>query len=274
MQQSPIADLHVHTTASDGTMTLSELPAIAREAGVDVVAVTDHDRFHPDLDGPVVERAGVTLIRGIELRVDAGDQRVDLLGFGVRETDALTETVAAIQRDRIERGRRIVDCVEDRLGVDLGINPAEGLGRPHIARAIAATDAPYDFDGAFEDLIGDGRPCYVARDIPTFDEGVATLRAACDLVALAHPFRYPDADAALELATDLDGVERWYPYDGSRGHDATGGDGARLDELAERRDLVRTGGSDAHGRTLGRAGPSDEAFERFADELGFGVASQ
>jgi len=273
MHQSPVADLHVHTTASDGVLTVPELPAVAREAGVDVVAVTDHDRYHPVLDAPVTVRDGVALVRGIELRVEAGDQQVDLLGYGVRRTDDLEALVDRIQRNRVERGRRIVECVEARLDVDLGVDPTEGFGRPHIARAIEATDAPHDYDGAFEHLIGNGNPCYVAREIPDFAAGVATLREACDLVALAHPFRYPDVDAALALTEDLDAIERWYPYDGSRGHDDTGGDAERIDALAERRDLVRTGGSDAHDRTLGRAGPSAEAFERFADRVGVDVAS-
>ena len=83
------ADLHVHTDNSDGTLALAEVPAAAHDAGVEVVAITDHDRLHPDLDAPVTERDGVELVNGIELRVEAGDQRLDLLGYGVTATDAL-----------------------------------------------------------------------------------------------------------------------------------------------------------------------------------------
>ncbi|MFC6771963.1 PHP domain-containing protein, partial [Halorubrum pallidum] len=70
-----VADLHAHTTASDGTMTLAELTATAREAGIDWVAVTDHDRIHPELTRPVVERDGVRVVRGVELHVEAGVER-------------------------------------------------------------------------------------------------------------------------------------------------------------------------------------------------------
>jgi predicted metal-dependent phosphoesterase TrpH len=69
-----IADLHVHTTNSDGGLELSELPSAARRAGLEAVAVTDHDRIHPDLDGPVTAMGGVTVVHGIELRVDAGEK--------------------------------------------------------------------------------------------------------------------------------------------------------------------------------------------------------
>src|SRR6056297_3724011 len=118
-----VADLHVHTTRSDGSLTLDALPAAAADAGVAVVAVTDHDRVQPALDGPVTTRDGVTVVHGIELRVDAGTQRLDLLGYGVEPTDALRAACERIQRNRRERGREIIDCVEARLGVSLPVEP-------------------------------------------------------------------------------------------------------------------------------------------------------
>ncbi|UVE51259.1 PHP domain-containing protein [Haloferax larsenii] len=256
----PVADLHLHTTASDGRLTLDTLPAAARAGGVEVVAVTDHDRYHPQLDAPVVEREGVTIIHGIELRVDAGDRRVDLLGYGVEQTDALTAEVERLQQDRVERARKIVDAVEETTGVHLDIDIHHGIGRPHIAHAIDASDAPYDYQGAFDDLIGADGPCYVPRALPTFDDGVDILREACDVVSLAHPFRYRDPAFALELCADLDAVERYYPY----GYEV---DTDLLDEAIETYDLLETGGSDAHDDTLGKAGLPAAEFERFAAEI-------
>ena len=260
----PVSDLHVHTVASDGTLTVPEIPGAAEEAGVDVVAVTDHDRIHPELDAPVTVRDGVTLIRGIELRVDAGDQRLDLLGYGVTDTDALRGMTREIQADRKRRAAAIVDRVEAHVGVGIDIELREGVGRPTIARAIADSDAPYDYAGAFEHLIGSGGPCYVAREIPTFHEGVDALREACVVVGLAHPFRYPDPEAALDRARELDAVERYYPYSGASAERA---DPDRIDAVAADAGLLRTGGSDAHNRTLGVAGPPRSAFEPFADRL-------
>jgi predicted metal-dependent phosphoesterase TrpH len=266
---SPAADLHVHTVASDGTLTVPELPDVARDGGIDVVAVTDHDRIHPELDAPVTVRDGVTLVRGIELRVDAGDQRLDLLGYGVVATDALRTMTDRLQADRKERAAAIVDCVEARLGIGIDVDLREGIGRPTIARAIAASDAPYDYSGAFEHLIGSDAPCYVAREIPDFDEGVAVLREACAVVGLAHPFRYPDPEAALDRARELDAVERYYPYSGAAADRA---DPRRVEAVAAEAGLLRTGGSDAHNRTLGVAGPPTSAFEPFADRLPTAVA--
>ena len=255
-----VADLHVHTTNSEGTLAPDEVPAAARQAGLEAVAVTDHDRFAPDVDGPVVERDGVTLIRGIELRVDAGDQRVDLLGYGLEPTAALRAACERIQRDRVERGRAIFECVEDRLGTSLPVEPRPGIGRPHVARAVAAV-SDYDVQGAFDELIGDDGPCYVAREVPSFERGRDLLREACALVGLAHPLRYSDPAGALDLCRTLDAVERWYPYG-----DAV--DPAPVDRAIERHDLVPTGGSDAHGAELGLAGLDREAFERVRTALG------
>jgi len=260
----PAADLHVHTTASDGTLTVPELPDAARTAGIDIVAITDHDRIHPDLDAPVQEIDGVTVIRGIELRVDAGPQRLDLLGYGVVDTDALGAMTGRIQRNRKRRAAEIVDRVEAHVGVEVDVEISEGIGRPTIARAIADSDAPYDYGGAFEHLIGADGPCYVAREIPTFDDGAGALREACAVVGLAHPFRYPDTGAALDRARELDAVERYYSYSG---RDAGRADPERVDETAAEAGLLRTGGSDAHDRTLGVAGPPPSAFDSFADRL-------
>lgn len=252
----PYADLHVHTTASDGAMPLSAVSRAAGRAGVRVVAITDHDRPHPGLSAPISEHEGVRLIRGIELRVDPErGNAVDLLGFGVHKTAELDALVDRIQRNRIDRGRRIVARVEDRLGLELGLEAKPGLGRPHIARAIA--DHPgsgYDYQGAFDELIGADGPCYVPREIPSFERGVGVLRDSCGLVGLAHPFRYPDPEAALALAADLDAVERFYPY----GRPV---DTEPLDRAIEKHELVATGGSDAHDDRLGRAGLSEAAYE-------------
>ena len=255
-----VADLHVHTTNSDGTLTLEGLPAAAREVGLEAVAVTDHDRISPDLDEPVSTLDGVTVIHGIELRVRAGELRVDLLGYGVRPTDELTALLASLQQNRVERAREMVASVEDRLGVSLDVTFEPGVGRPHVARAVAESDHEYGYDAAFSHLIGDGGPCYVARDIPRFEEGRRVLARACGVVGLAHPFRYPDPEAALGLLAHLDAVELYYPY--GRPVDTRPAERA----VAEY-ELLVTGGSDAHGETLGTEGLDREAFRAVRERL-------
>ncbi|WP_254831705.1 PHP domain-containing protein [Haloglomus salinum] len=249
-----VADLHTHTTNSDGEMTLAEVPAAARRAGVEVVAVTDHDRLHPGLDASVTERDGVTVVHGIELRVESPAGRVDLLGYGVRETPALADLVDHLQRDRVERGRAMVERVENHLDIDLDVTVEPGFGRPDVARAVAAA-TEYEFGEVFDDLIGEDQPCYVARDIPTFEAGREVLAGACALVGLAHPFRYEDPAAALELTAALDAVERYYPY----GFDP---EVSAVEAAMDANDLLATGGSDAHDHQFGRAGLERSEWER------------
>ena len=254
-----VADLHVHTTNSDGRLTLEQLPAAADAADVSAVAVTDHDRLHPELPTPVSTIDGVTVVHGIELRVESGDRRVDLLGYGVRRTPALESLVERLQTDRRERGRTIIERAEDRLGTEIPVDPRPGLGRPHIAEAIASA-SEYSYAGAFEELIGDGCPCYVPRNIPAFDDGLDVLREACGLVSLAHPHRYDDPAAALELCSALDAVERFYPY----GRET---DSELIERTIERYDLLVTGGSDAHDETVGKAGLDRSEYRSFRAAL-------
>jgi predicted metal-dependent phosphoesterase TrpH len=254
-----VADLHVHTTNSDGKLTLAEVPAAARRAGVEAVAMTDHDRLHPELAEPVTERDGVTVVHGIELRVESPAGRVDLLGYGVRETPELAGLVTHLQRDRVERGRAMVEQVEDRLGVELDVTVEPGFGRPDIARAVvAATD--YEFGEVFDEFIGDDGPCYVARDIPSFETGREILAEACALVGLAHPFRYENPEAALALTAELDAIERFYPYSFEP-------DTAPVEDAMESHDLLATGGSDAHDHDLGRAGLDADDWAHVREQL-------
>jgi len=241
-------------------MTLDEVPVAAKRAGVDVVCITDHDRLNPTLDAPVTHVEGVTLLHGIELRVDAGSCRVDLLGYGVRSTGPLAEEVDRLQRDRIERGREIAERVESRLELTLDIEFKAGIGRPHIARAIDQSEADITYRGAFDELIGNDGPCYVPREVPDFDTGVELLHESCGLVGLAHPFRYDDPQTALDLCAALDTVERHYPY----GHEV---DTELLDDTIEAHDLVRTGGSDAHNNALGAAGLDSTEYREFCGAI-------
>ncbi|WP_254864301.1 PHP domain-containing protein [Halovivax gelatinilyticus] len=258
----PYADLHVHTTRSDGSLDPDAVADAARSAGVAVVAITDHDRC-PPFDLSRIDDRGepVTVVAGIELRVEPDDgERLDLLGYGVRRTDALLDATERIQANRRDRGRQIVERVETHLDVDLDVTVDAGFGRPHVARAIDAhPGTPLSYQDAFDELIGDDGPCYVPRDVPSFERGRDLLTRACDLVSLAHPLRYRDPRAALDLAVagGLDAVEREYPYD--RETDRT-----LVERAIEDGELRVTGGSDAHGDRVGIAGLDRETYDRLA----------
>ena len=242
------ADLHVHTTNSDGRLSLPEVLAAARAADLEAVAVTDHDRLHPDLAAPVETRDGLTVVHGVELKVETDTQRLDLLGYGARATPALRAELERLQTDRVERGRAIVEGLEAHLGLDLDVAIEPGLGRPAIARAVADhPETDYTVQAVFDEFIADGRPLFVPRSVTPVETGRDLLAEACEFVGLAHPLRYEDPGAALALAADLDALEVYYPYDGEP-------DLAPVRRAVDRHDLLVTGGSDAHDDDLGRAG--------------------
>lgn len=267
MEEPLYADLHVHTTNSDGALVLEEIPAAAADAGLSAVAVTDHDRIHPELDAPLVRIDGVDVIRGIELRVEVEplDERIDLLGYGVTESPELRAELDRLQADRETRAARIVELVERELDVELDVDVHDGTGRPHVARAVDAhPDVDLSYQDAFDELIDDDGPCFVPRAIPSFETGTDLLSEACGVVSLAHPYRYDDPEAVLELAARLDAVECRYPY--SSPTDVQDRD---LDVRAvEQHDLLVTGGSDAHGKDLGQAGLLESEYERLLEAGG------
>ncbi|WP_135667388.1 PHP domain-containing protein [Halorhabdus rudnickae] len=254
-----VADLHVHTTRSDGSLAPERVANAARRAGLEAVAITDHDRLPPD-EVALTDQDGVTVIGGIELRVTTDEEPLDLLGYGIDPTPAIRAEIDRLQRDRIERARTIVSRVEDHIDVDLDISFGPGVGRPHVARAIARSPASYGYDEAFEHLIGDDGPCYVARDITSYERGRELLAEACDLVSLAHPLRYDDPGAALSRVAELDAVELAYPY--GRAVDL-----APVEAAIGDNDLLATGGSDAHGQDVGIAGLDQPAYGRVRDRL-------
>jgi len=259
------ADLHMHTPNSDGTVTLDELPRIATENNLGAVAVTDHDRIHPELTEPLTTINGVDVINGLELRVTYNNSRIDLLAYGVEPTSDLRTILDTIRKNRINRAEKIIDLIEDETDVRLDMDISDNTGRPHIARAIDAnSELPHSYNEAFSDLIGNDCPAYASREIPSFEQAVPKLKESSHFVSLAHPFRYDDPINVLKSAKNLDGVECIYPYDSMPKYDIA------IDELAVNWfDLIKTGGSDAHDiDSIGSSGVMREDYITFLNKSG------
>jgi predicted metal-dependent phosphoesterase TrpH len=266
-ENSIYADLHMHTPNSDGTVTLDKLPEIAQENNLRAVAITDHDRTHPKLSEPIQVINGVDVISGIELRVkpDSLDERVDLLGYGVEPTNELNNILKDIRQNRIERSQKIIDLIEDETGVRLDMNISDNTGRPHIARAIEdAPELDYTYGEAFDELIGNDCVAYKSRDIPSFEESIGALRESCHFISLAHPFRYDNPQAALQISKELDGVEVNYDYG-----DMLIESPSLAQDAVDRFDLTMTGGSDAHDiESIGSAGLTKKDYKELLSVSG------
>lgn len=247
-------DLHAHSNASDGTDAPAEVIRRASVAGLDVVALTDHDTQAGIAEARAALPSGLTLVPGMELSCDLGGRSVHLLAYLFDPADpALNAETARIRDDRIYRARAMVARLGE-LGAGVTWEQVAAIagdavvGRPHIARALAsagAVDTPAD---AFtDDWIGDGGRAFVGRYAPGLARAVGLVRAAGGVPVLAHPrspgYEIPDEVIERLARTGLAGIEVFH-FD----HDEA--ERARLMRLARSLNLVMTGGSDDHGSYL------------------------
>ena len=263
-------DLHSHSSASDGTDPPAEVMRRARAAGLDVIALTDHDTLAGQDAARAALPSGLTLVSGMELSSRLDGHSVHLLSYLPHGMTAeLTAEAQAIREDRRRRGQDMVARLRD-LGVDVSWEQVAALaaggsvGRPHIARAMVAAGAIGTPAEAFTDeWIGAGGRAYVSRYALPPARAVALVRGSGGAVVLAHPgalsrgWRIPDEAIADLAQAGLAGLEVDHPD-----HDAA--ERARLRALAADLRLLATGGSDDHGGLtgyrLGAETTSPEAF--------------
>jgi len=244
-------DLHVHSNASDGTDPPAEVVRRAAAAGLDVVALTDHDTVAGLDEARRALPPGLTLVPGMELSCLMNGQSVHMLAYLFDPADpALRAETDLIRDDRIHRAKAMVGKLRE-LGAPVTWEQvsriADGavVGRPHIARAMAeAGVVPAPADAFTGEWIGDGGRAHVGRYAPDPARAVTLVRAAGGLPVLAHP-RSPGYEISDEViaglaAVGLAGVEVFHPD-----HDDS--ERKRLTALATALGLAATGGSDDHG---------------------------
>jgi len=245
-----LIDLHSHTNESDGTFSPAELVAAAREGGVEVLAITDHDTFAGyDCALPLARAAGINLVCGVELSTKLHANSVHLLGYFLK-TDGLAgfrEWVLDLQASRRDRNVRLAARLRE-LGFDITLEEAEkrgrGMtGRPHFAQIMVEKGYVANLRQAFDDYLDEAAKGYVYRREPHLSEAVARIREAGGVASLAHPVRVNGDIATLlpELCgAGLNAIEAYHS-------DHSASDVERYLRLAERYGLLVTGGSDFHG---------------------------
>jgi 3',5'-nucleoside bisphosphate phosphatase len=247
----PLVDLHAHTTASDGGDDPRALVEVAAAAGVEVLAVTDHDTVAAVAEARAAGlRLGVEVLAGCELTAQVGDRVVHVLlyGEGLLDPD-LGEAVEAARRGRHARNLAIGERLRGLTGVGYqeaaAVASDSALSRAHFARALVARQVVADVAEAFDRYLSSGRPAYVPAPSVSVTDAVALASKAGGVAVLAHPGRLGDGERDRVLAEALeagvDGVEVWHSqHDAELRRSLTG--------LVERRGLLATGGSDYHGR--------------------------
>jgi hypothetical protein len=243
-------DLHIHSNASDGRYSPAEIVRTAATAGLKVIALTDHDT----IDGlvPAIEAAkefpSLTLIPGVELSTDIPSGEVHVLGYFIEYSDQ--ELKASLERMRNSRANRADKMVAKlkELGCNIELERVKeiagngALGRAHIAQALLEKGYIGSFKDAFTKYIGHGCPAYVGREKLTPAEAVKLVLKANGLPVLAHPFTALNPEEVIkELKTvGLVGMEVYYAgYLPTEVNSLLG--------LAQKYDLIPTGGTDYHG---------------------------
>ena len=252
--REPVIDLHTHSSFSDGTESPTGLVAAATAAGIDVLAITDHDTVGGWEEAADAARAtGLTLVRGIEISCTYHDATLHLLAYLTDPDDA--DLMGELARARDSRATRLQRMVELMAADGIAITHDEVLaqvgpgttpGRPHIADALIANGTIGHRDEAFVEWLTNDSPYYVHHYSPTPVRAVELVRAAGGVPVIAHPFTrtrgegIPDELIEQMYAAGLAGLEAFH-----RDHGPAEIERARV--LADRIGLVLTGSSDYHG---------------------------
>ena len=260
-------DLHMHSTASDGSRAPADVVGAAKAAGLVAIALTDHDSVAGLGEAQAAgAELGVRIVNGVELSAVEGEAETHLLGLHLRDTMVLELGLEALREMRQRRARTIVDKLV-ALGVkvtldDVLAQAGDGaVGRPHVARALVADGWATDVRDAFDRYLGAGRPAYVAKEQLSMPDAIAMVHAAGGLAVLAHPGGAGTRERLTALAAQgLDGVEVKHPS-----HSPS--DTNKLRALCEQLGLVISGGSDWHGaadgpRTIGMMQVPEEWLTR------------
>lgn len=246
-------DLHLHTTASDGSLSPAEVVAMAKQAGYAAIAITDHDNTGGLPEAAAAgARLGVEVVPGIELSTEYAGLEVHILGYFIDPgAESLSDLLETALLHREERNTRICQVLQ-AAGVDVTMEelretfPGAVLGRPHIGQVMVKKGYVGDVKQAFREYLGKGAKCYVPKVNMPMERAIRRISDAGGLPVLAHPYQYELGDAELRTLIEtakgygVVGMECVYSkYDEAQT--------VALLALCGEYGLAPTGGSDFHG---------------------------
>jgi len=248
------ADLHLHTSASDGALSPKELVRKAAREGFELIAVTDHDTMRGVACAREEAAAlGIGFVTGVEF--SCGRQgNVHVLGYGMEPDDpALSRFFETRGDQRAARAEKMVERLCE-IGKPVSMQRVRELaggviGRPHVAQALCEAGHATSVSDAFARFLTPGKPGYVEKEIVTVAQAVEMIMSAGGVAVLAHPMELKKGDMALEALVHewkgqgLDGIEVYHPS-------AQNNHLRFLEGLAQREGLLQTGGSDYHGESV------------------------
>ena len=249
-------DLHVHTTASDGQYSPSQIIQKAAEKNIKVIAITDHDTYAGVSEAQTEgQKLGVKVIPGIELNINFPTGEFHLLGLGIKEpSKSLNIIVENVIKNRNNRNLEIIEKMNadgvkltaEELAQDF---PDTVIGRPHFAAELVKHGLVKTRQQAFDQYLARGRKWYVPRVCTNLDEAIVAIQESGGIPVVAHPMSlYLSWGKLPDFLTDcyekgVAGIEAFHP--GARVTECL-----RLEELGRKIGFIITAGSDFHGEKI------------------------
>ena len=249
-------DLHIHTTASDGQYTPTQIVEKASEKNITTIAITDHDTVAGLEEGAsAAKEHQITFVPGVELNISYPTGEFHLLGLGFKQiSPSLNEILDNLVKNRELRNVQIIEKMRE-AGVDITLDeiqadfPDTVLGRPHFAAELVKKKVVKTRQQAFDRYLAKGRPWYVARVGSNLDEAIVAIKESGGVPVIAHPMslylswgKLPDALQNF-YERGVMGMEAFHP--GARVTECL-----RLEELAQKIGYFVTAGSDFHGEKI------------------------
>lgn len=252
------ADFHVHTNYSDGVFTPEKIVDTALDAGLEAIALTDHDNILSyDIAQKYLEKIGkqdsLEIIQGVEVNTLYKNYEVHILGYFMNPENSDFQKVLKLQQQaRIDQTMEIIDLLDKKEGIKITFDMiksqvAEGgsIGRPHIAKAITSAGGTASVIEAYNKYINDKSPVYVQRKTVSPQDAVEVIYDAGGIPVIAHPYDIDIAETLIKdlMAYGLRGIEAYH-----RKHSPALVE--YFSSMAEKLGVIVTGGSDFHAPSL------------------------
>lgn len=238
-------DLHIHSTASDGVYSPSQIVKCAKSVGLTTIAITDHDTLSGIKEGVEAGRHySVDVIPGVELSASFRHHTVDILGYNIKDCDTLDHALSVFRDHRKQRALKIIETFT-KWNMPLTVEDVKQFSgdgvitRPHIAKAIVKKGYADNVQQVFDKYLADGKPAAIPKHTLTPKQAIDLIRRHGGQAVLAHPIFLQEEWLRDVLEIGFDGIEIWH-----RAHQAH--HVQKFLSYAKKYGLVVTGGSDFH----------------------------
>ncbi len=273
------ADLHVHTKASDGALSLKEVIEEAKKKNIKALAITDHDTINQNLKKRYDVINEVEIITGSEVKAVHQNIKIEILCYFLHpKHNELSELFEKMSQERIKRMKKMIKKfnnleVNNKIKLKEILEISENsVGRPHFAKTIVNKGIEKDFQTAFDKYANKDGECYVPLKKPSAAEVIEKTKKSGALAVLAHPCTRKIRNFKPFLKNlskkGLDGCEIYYPYHNSIKKLELNPN--KVKKATEQLKLIKTGGSDFHDKenyTLGNYGVNKKQFKKIKSSI-------